>query len=783
MTNRDRSPRRPRDPPPSTGAGAEHHLDDPQRFAEAVLATLRQPLLVLDAALRVELANGAFYRAFRGTPDATIGQRVYEVCGGVFNSPALRTLLEAVLPQNTSFDDFTLSIDVPPVGRRVLLLNARRLYREGQRTEKILLALDDVTERHRATELQAELAAIVGGSDDAILSNALDGTIRSWNQGAERLYGYAAGEAVGKSISLIVPPDRRAELTTIHERLARGERVPPFVTEHIRKDGSRVEVSLTISPIRDAAGRVTGAAAMARDVTEQLRIERSLHETARLLENISFASPAVLYTLNVHADSFLPAWVSTNVTAILGYTVPEALAADWWANHLHPEDRDACVSRRATLLRTGHLAHEYRFLRKDGSVVWVREESRAVRDAAGRPQQVVGAWLDITERRALEEQFLQAQKMESIGRLAGGVAHDFNNLLTVIVSTADLAAAGFQQGDPLVADLREIRQAAERGAALTRQLLAFSRRQVFQPQVVQLNDTLTALEPMLRRLLGEDIRLVIVPGPALGNVRVDPAQMQQVLMNLLVNGRDAMPNGGVLTIETANVELDDAYVGRHFDVSPGVYVMLAVSDTGVGMDAATRQRVFEPFFTTKPAGRGTGLGLSTVYGIVKQSGGHVWVYSEPGVGTTFKIYLPRTTDPVTSVQPPRPAAPAQGSETILLVDDDESLREVSRRALNAAGYTVLPAGTAGEALLAAERFHGQIGLLLTDVVMPTMRGPELAHRVSQLHPEIRVLYMSGYPENAIVHEGQLVEGAFFLSKPFDPATLTRRVREVLDMPT
>jgi PAS domain S-box-containing protein len=289
--------------------------------------------------------------------------------------------------------------------------------------------------------------------------------------------------------------------------------VPPIFTERIRKDGSRVEVSLTISPIRDAAGRVTGAAAIARDMTEQLRIERNLHETAHLLENISSASPAVLYTLNVHAESLLPAWVSSNVTAILGYTVPEALAADWWAAHLHAEDRDACVSRTATLLTAGHLAHEYRFLRKDGSVVWIRDESRVVRDAAGRPQQVVGAWMDITERRALEEQFLQAQKMESIGRLAGGVAHDFNNLLTVIISTADLAAAGFEQGDPLVADLKEIQQAAERGAALTRQLLAFSRRQVFQPQVINLNDMLTNVEPMLRRLLGEDIRLVIVPDP------------------------------------------------------------------------------------------------------------------------------------------------------------------------------------------------------------------------------------------------------------------------------
>jgi PAS domain S-box-containing protein len=778
-------PYQPRDPPERTGdSDPEHHLEDSQWFAEAVLATMREPLVVLDADLRLVMANRAFYRTFGGTPQEIVGRPFFEVRGRLFDSPALRTLLGAILPHNTAFDDFVCSVELPELGPRVLLLNARRLYRDARKTEMILLAIQDVTEKQRAAETQARLAAIVDGSNDAILSKTLDGTIRTWNAAAERLYGYSASEAVGQHIGLIVPPERRAELEAILARVSRGERVESLDTERVRKDGSRFRVSLTVSPIRDATGRVIGASAIARDITERMRMEEALGEAAQLLEDISSASPAVLYTMTVRGDNTLvPAWVSHNVTALLGFSVAEALAPHWWADHLHPDDRAEALARSAELLARGSLALEYRFLRKDATVVWIRDELRVARDAAGRPRQVVGAWLDITERRHLEDQFLQAQKMESIGRLAGGVAHDFNNLLTVITATADLALAGLREEDPLAADLKEIQQAARRGAALTQHLLAFSRRQVFQPKVVNLNDLLRELEPMMRRLLGEDIKLVTVPGAALGNVRVDPGHLTQVVMNLVVNSRDAMPNGGILTLETANADLDEAYARQHLGVHPGPFVMLAVTDTGVGMDETTRRRVFEPFFTTKGPGRGTGLGLSTVYGIVKQSGGNVWVYSEPGVGTTFKIYLPRVAAPVTATEPAVPLSAAPVSETVLLVEDDPDLRDVARRILEAAGYAVLAAGTPGDALLSAERFQGPIHLLLTDVVMPTMRGPDLAERVMRLHPEVRVLYASGYAENAIVQGGELKEGVHFISKPFDAATLTRRVREVLDRPS
>ncbi|HWP38797.1 MAG TPA: PAS domain S-box protein [Gemmatimonadales bacterium] len=758
-------------------------MNDSRWFAEAVLATLREPLLVLDATLRVVMCNQAFYRKFGGTPKETLGQPLYQLRGRLFDSPGLRTLLEAVLPKNTAFDDFAHSVELPALGHRVLLLNARRLYREEHKTDMILLCMEDVTEKHAAAEVRATLAAIVENSDDAIISKGLDGTIRTWNAAAERLYGYTAAQAVGQHIGLIVPPERRAEAATILERISRGERVKSLDTERIRKDGSRVGVSVSVSPIHDAIGRVVGASAIDRDITERKAMEHALRETAQLLEDISSTSPAVLYAMTVRDDDTLvPRWVSRNITTTFGFSVGEALSPDWWNGHLHPDDRAECLARMEQLLARGSLAHEYRFLRKDGTVVWIRDDRRVVRDPAGRPRQVMGAWLDITEQRRLEEQFLQAQKMESVGRLAGGVAHDFNNLLTVITGTVDLALPGLQEGDPLTADLKEIQQAARRAAALTQRLLAFSRRQVFQPRVVNLNDTLAELEPMVRRLMGEDIKLVTALGAA-GNVRVDPSQLTQVVMNLVVNSRDAMPSGGTLTLETADVDLDEAYAGRHMGVSPGPYVMLAVTDTGIGMDEATSRQVFEPFFTTKGVGRGTGLGLSTVYGIVKQSGGNIWVYSEPGVGTTFKIYLPRVAAPVTAIEPAVPASSARGTETVMLVEDEAGLREVARRILEGAGYAVLTAATPGEALLSAERFHGPIHLLLTDVVMPTMRGPELAERVIRLHPETKVLYVSGYAENAIVHAGELKEGTHFLSKPFDAVTLARKVRQVLDSPS
>ncbi|MBI3181093.1 MAG: response regulator [Myxococcales bacterium] len=383
------------------------------------------------------------------------------------------------------------------------------------------------------------------------------------------------------------------------------------------------------------------------------------------------------------------------------------------------------------------------------------------------------------ELRRTQEQLLQAQKLEAVGRLAGGIAHDFNNLLSVILSYSRMLISETRPGDAIHEDLEEIRNAGERAATLTRQLLAFSRKQVLEPQVVDLNEIVSGTEKMIRRLLGEDIEVVTLPCQALGRAKVDLGQMEQVIMNLVVNARDAMPRGGRLTIETANAVLDEAYAKEHVGASAGPHVMLAISDTGTGMDKETQSRIFEPFFTTKEKGKGTGLGLSTVFGIVKQSGGNIWVYSEPGRGSTFKVYLPRTEEPLGDAQGAPPGAPTKGSETILLVEDEDAVRAVAREILQRNGYRVLEAANPYDALALSERHQIEIHLLLTDVVMPGMGGRQLAERLHEARPETRVLYMSGYTENTVVHHGVLQSGVLLLQKPLTPESLLVKVREAL----
>jgi PAS domain S-box-containing protein len=401
----------------------------------------------------------------------------------------------------------------------------------------------------------------------------------------------------------------------------------------------------------------------------------------------------------------------------------------------------------------------------------------------GRVYSVLSLARDITERRNLEEQLLQAQKMEAVGRLAGGVAHDFNNLLTAIMGYSELALDALPEDHPEHNHIEEIRKAGERAAALTRQLLAFSRKQIFEPEVLCLNEVVSGMTKMLKRMIPEDVELVAVLDPGLERVKLDPTQMEQVLLNLAVNARDAMPGGGKLTLETANVELDVAYAKSHPEVQPGHYVMLAVSDTGCGMDEATKARIFEPFFTTKEKSKGTGLGLSTVYGIVKQSGGSIFVYSEPGKGTAFKIYLPRVEE---ALEPQRasagPREQPKGAETVLVAEDDETLRRLIYEILQSSGYAVLEAGRGEEALRLAGEHAGPIHLLITDMVMPGMGGREVAGRLAALRPGTRVLFVSGYTDDAIVRHGVLESGLAFLQKPFVPEALLRKVREVLDGP-
>ena len=440
-------------------------------------------------------------------------------------------------------------------------------------------------------------------------------------------------------------------------------------------------------------------------------------------------------------------------------------------------DRDDRAKVVAIIERGDPLENfEVRGRRGDGALIWVSLAVRVEKDPQGRPVHYEWSIADITERKQLESDLRQVQKLDGIGQLAGGVAHDFNNLLTVIAGRSHLALKDLPPGHAVRRHVELIQTTTERAAALTRQLLAFSRKQVLEPKVLDVNAVVTGLAPMLRRLIGEDIELNEAPAGGLGAVKADPSQLEQVIMNLVVNARDAMPGGGKLTIETANVELDESYVRHHPGATVGRFVMLAVTDTGHGMDVAVRARLFEPFFTTKEPGKGTGLGLATVFGIVKQSGGSIGVYSELGHGTTFKVYLPRVDEAVDRVSGGAAAAAARGSETILLVEDEDEVRALGLETLEGQGYAVIAAGGPAEAVGLAEAHEGPIHLLLTDVVMPQASGRKLAEQLAPGHRGLRVLYMSGY----IVRHGVLQEGAAFLQKPFTPAGLLAKVREVLD---
>ena len=515
---------------------------------------------------------------------------------------------------------------------------------------------------------------------------------------------------------------------------------------------------------------------------ERKRAEEELRAAETKFRTLVEQLPTITYIAEFGAAGQW-SYVSPQIESLLGFSPTEWMAdPKAWMKQLHADDRNRVLGDEERSQHSGEsFCSEYRLLTRDGRVLWCRDEATVMRNQAGERTFMLGVIYDITERRQLEGQLRQAQKMEAVGRLAGGVAHDFNNLLMVISGNIEMILKRIGPGEPLRKNAEQVSKASEKAASLTHQLLAFSRKQVLQPEVLDLNAVVGDMGKMLRHLISENIELNIVSGESLGPVKADQGQVEQVIMNLVINARDAMPEGGKLTIETAKIILDESYARRHAGVQPGKYVMIAVSDTGMGMDAETQAHIFEPFFTTKELGKGTGLGLATVYGVVKQSGGWTWVYSEPGRGTTFKIYLPQVEEAVSSIARSKAdGALPLGAETILLVEDQDGIREITSEFLRSSGYTVLEARDGTEALQVTEQHQGKIDLLVTDVVMPKMGGPELADRLAAFRPSIKVVYMSGYAEYARDNNRLANRDKVSLQKPFALDTLARKVREVLD---
>jgi len=553
--------------------------------------------------------------------------------------------------------EFAVEISLSPVslGNGTLVLSAIRDISDRKRIEQELRRAHEELDRKTTQEIgeyRARLASIIDSSADAIIGKELDGTITSWNRGAEAMYGYTAEEAVGKNISFLTSNDRPEEIPQILARISRGERIEHYESIRVTKDGRHLNVSLSISPIRDPGGKIVGASAIARDITAQRRAE----------------------------------------------------------DHLR-----------------------------------------------------------------------QAQKMEAVGRLAGGLAHDFNNILGIITACTELLRDRIDPSGDYAQYIGNIRKAVDRGTSLTRQLLAFTRKSTLQPQLVDLNTRLKDVVKLIRPLMGDDVEITVVSRGPSSIIEIDPGQFDQIVLNLAVNSRDAMPRGGKFILETAAVELDEVFTAQHRPMKEGHYFLLAVSDTGVGMDQTTVSRIFEPFFTTKEVGKGTGLGLATVYGIVQQNGGHIWVYSEPGSGTTFKIYLPSGEHKIAekTAIPAEPSIARREGTTILLVEDDEIMLSLTRKLLEQNGYLVLEAKDGKSALEVILAHSGTVDVLLTDVVMRGMSGPELVAKVVASHPETKVVYMSGYTGELIAQHERMQEGIPLLEKPFTRNALLHLLDEVL----
>lgn len=617
---------------------------------------------------------------------------------------------------------------------------------------------------------------------DAVIVTDEHSRVELMNGVAENLTGWRETDAIGRPIDEVfkiynAQTGLPAELPV--KRVLETGKVVGLAnhTKIVSKNGEEFQIEDSGAPIKEENGQISGVVIVFRDVSETYRITEKLRLNEQRLRQLLKNSPMIIFSLHPH--DFKATWVSPNVEKILGYSVDECLAPNWWENHLYPDDRAQALATSKKLFDTGELSHEYRMFLQNGEIIWVEDHQKLVSDENGKPLEIIGAMHDISEKRNLEIQLLQAQKMEAVGRLAGGIAHDFNNMLQFILGTAELAMETLNPDSNEYHDFQEIHRVGKRSADLTRQLLGFARKQAVMPKLLDLNDAVGGMLKMLQRLIGEDICLQWLPSKESIKVRIDPSQLDQILANLSVNARDAISGTGTITIETKSVEIDDSYCESNPEAVPGNFAQLSFSDNGMGMDAETLSKLFEPFFTTKKLGQGTGLGLATIYGIIKQNLGFINVYSEKGHGATFKIYFPL----VAGEASPKEQAvsnepPVGGSERILLVEDEIDILKHEKKILEKLGYRVFATSSPLMALKMAEELQN-IDLLLTDVIMPEMNGRELSEQIMAKFPQTRVLFMSGYTAEVISSHGVLKPDMNFIQKPFSTRSLAQKISQVL----
>ena len=714
-----------------------------------------------------------------------------ERMSGYTDQEAMGQSMLFLMPEDRAFD-YTRCIADLKAGRRLQNFETLWIAKDGKPldvslTTSLILSSSgemiggsiiahDIRARKLAEQaLRKANETSIYGSPIPVLAVDADGIVTMWNSAAEKTFGWTEKEVRGKPNPLI-PDEERQKSRQIHNRLLAGETLTGVEVNRRKKDGSAVDLSLSAAPLWDEQGKVRGIIAFLTDISETKRSQRALREAEEKYRGIFENAVEGIYQETTNGE-FIAA--NPALARMLGFETAEELIqaslTTYNVQYLDPERRIEFLRLMKAEGRVQNFQSQVR--RSDNSLLWVSENAHAVRDDSGKVLYYEGTVEDITRSRELEEQLRQMQKIEAIGRLAGGVAHDFNNILMAISSYAELLCRKLPANDSTRRYVDEIVRATDRGSSLTQGLLAFSRKQVLLPQVVDLNALISDQLNMLERLLGESIALRFQGGADLGRTKVDPGQVQQVIMNLVINARDAMPDGGEVLIETANAELEPR---GHNGLPASDYVMLSVSDTGCGIDEQNRVHIFEPFFTTKEQGKGTGLGLATVFGIVKQSNGQIFLQSEPGVGTTFKVYFPRVHHVEATADADLQPAPVIGKETILLVEDQDSVRDPAAEYLVENGYTVLTARNGVEAMDVVSQHAGQVHLLLTDVIMPQMSGKELSEKFSAVHPKAKVVFMSGYSNNLLSNQQAVEKGRILLQKPFRLSKLGQYVRKTLN---